>query len=148
MLSKLSTRVRTHLPTLKIEQPKDWADYRTPLLKFPKTRLDKSYILPIVLKNDGQIPATAEFELKPHESFKFLDQSAFTISSKTSSTFHVEFKPKDPGPKQWELIVKTRDNPYENPRLIVRGEGYQEDIIFDGLPKDLEDEIHDLMTVL
>ena len=130
------------LPTLKIEQPKEWADDRTPLLKFPKTRLDKSYILPIVLKNDGQIPATAEFELKPHESFKFLDQSAFTISSKTSSTFHIEFRPKDPGPKQWELIVKTRDNPYENPRLIVRGEGYQEDIIFDGLPKDLEDEIN------
>ena len=130
------------LPTLKIERPRDWADDRTPLLKFPKTRLDKSCILPIVLKNDGQIPATAEFELKPHDCFKFLDPAALTISAKTSATFNVEFKPREPGLKQWEIIVKTRDNPYENPRLMLRGEGYQEDIIFEGLPQDLEDEIH------
>ena len=42
------------LPTIKMEKPKgEWLDERTPLLKFPKLRCNKSQILPIVLKNDG-----------------------------------------------------------------------------------------------
>ena len=130
------------LPSLKVERPKEWVDDRTPLLKFPKTRVDKSLTLPIVLKNDGLIPATVEFDLKPNESFRFLDQSSYTISAKTSATFNIEFKPKDPGQKRWEIIAKTHDNPYENPKIVVVGEGYQEQIIFDGLPNDLTDEIN------
>lgn len=129
------------LPSLKVERPKEWVDDRTPLLRFPKIRVDKSHILPVVLKNDGQIPATVEFNIKPDENFRFLDQSTFTISAKTSATFNVEFKPREPGQKKWEIIAKTHDNPYENPKIVIMGEGYQEQVIFDGLPNDLTDEI-------
>ena len=41
------------MPTIKLDKPKEWFNESTPLLKFPKTRIDKSCILPIVLKNDG-----------------------------------------------------------------------------------------------
>jgi hydrocephalus-inducing protein len=32
-------------------------------------------------------------------------------------------------------------NPYENSKIHIIGEGFYEDITFEGLPKDLEDEI-------
>ena len=60
------------LPTLKLEQPKDYLDERTPVLKFSKLRVGKSNTMNIVLKNDGQVPSTVKFELTQHNSFKFL----------------------------------------------------------------------------
>lgn len=43
------------LPTIKLDKPssKDWFNESTPLLKFPKVRVGKTAVLPIVLKNDG-----------------------------------------------------------------------------------------------
>lgn len=41
------------MPTIKLEKPKEWFNDSTPLLKFPKVRVDKTSILPITLKNDG-----------------------------------------------------------------------------------------------
>jgi len=32
-------------------------------------------------------------------------------------------------------------NPYESGKILVQGEGFYEDITFEGLPKDLEDEL-------
>lgn len=49
------------LPTLKVEAPKEFADERTLLLKFPKTRIGKTCTQTISLKNDGTMPATAKF---------------------------------------------------------------------------------------
>jgi hydrocephalus-inducing protein len=51
------------MPTLKIERPKEWHNETTPLLKFPRVRVDKATILPLMLKNDGQVPATVKFDL-------------------------------------------------------------------------------------
>jgi hydrocephalus-inducing protein len=49
------------LPTLKVESPTDYADERTILVKFPKTRIGKTQTQSIKLKNEGSIPATAKF---------------------------------------------------------------------------------------
>lgn len=90
------------LPTLKLERPKDWFDERTPLLKFGRVRVGKSTTLPIVLKNDGQVPATVKWDVQAtNESFKFVDQNTFTLLPKTSATFNVEFNPREPGQKMW-----------------------------------------------
>jgi len=40
------------MPTIKLEKPKDFID-STPVLRFPKTRIDKFITLPIMVKNDG-----------------------------------------------------------------------------------------------
>jgi len=128
------------LPTLKIEKPKEWEGGAV-VLRFPKTRVGKSNVLPIVLKNDGQIPATAQFDLTPNESFKLVDESHYTLTPKTYHTFNVEFKPRDPGLKQWYIVANTALNPYEAPKILATGEGFQEDVVFERLPNNLEDEI-------
>jgi hydrocephalus-inducing protein len=87
------------LPTLKIEKPKDWFDERTLVMKFPKTRVNKSHVLPILLKNDGMVPATCRFDLNQNENFRFLKESSYTLAPKTYHSFDIEFTPKAPGPK-------------------------------------------------
>eukprot|EP00825_Cyclidium_porcatum_P002075 TRINITY_DN1095_c0_g1_i4.p1 TRINITY_DN1095_c0_g1~~TRINITY_DN1095_c0_g1_i4.p1 ORF type:complete len:1802 (-),score=468.45 TRINITY_DN1095_c0_g1_i4:3309-8714(-) len=129
------------MPTLKLEKPKEWFNESTPMLKFPKTRVDKSVVLPIVIKNEGQIQATCKFDLNPNENFKFLDTNTQSLNPKTYANFNVQFKPKEPGVKQWSIQMQTLLNPYEQNKLLVTGEGYYEDIIFENLPKDLEDEV-------
>lgn len=88
------------LPTLKLEKPKDWIDERTPVVKFGRVRLGKTLTMPIMLKNDGQIPATVKWDLAAvNEHFRFLDQNTFTLTPKTTATFNIEFTPKDVGVK-------------------------------------------------
>lgn len=61
--------------------------------------MDKSNILPILLKNDGMVPATCRFDLNANENFRFLKESSYTLAPKTYHSFEVEFVPKAPGPK-------------------------------------------------
>lgn len=129
------------MPTIKLEKPKEWFNESTPLLKFPKVRIDKSQILPIVLKNDGQVPATVKWDLTTNENFRFLDQNSMSLTPKTYATFNIEFKPKEAGIKQWTVAFQTLLNPYEITKMMVQGEGFFEDIVFERLPNESEDEI-------
>jgi len=110
------------------------------LLDFGRIRVGKTVKLPIIIKNDGVIPATAKFRLSPHAQFKFLDQPNFTLSPKSYQQFRVEFTPKDVGVVQWEIKMATMLNPYEQQRIRIKGEGYFESIVFEDLPQDREDE--------
>lgn len=131
------------LPTIKLDKPsaKEWFNESTPLLKFPKVRVGKTAVLPVVLKNDGQVPATVKWELQPNENFRFLDQNTFSMTPKTYATFNIEFRPKEPKQIQWPMTMMTLLNPYESTRIMVVGEGFYEDVVFEGLPHDAEDEV-------
>lgn len=61
------------MPTIKLEKPKEYFNESMPLLKFPKVRIDKACVLPIVVKNDGMVPATLKWDLITNENFRFLD---------------------------------------------------------------------------
>ncbi|CAD8206755.1 unnamed protein product [Paramecium octaurelia] len=127
------------LPTLKLEKPKDWLDERTPVVKFGRVRLGKTLTMPIVLKNDGQIPATVKWDLTAvNEHFRFLDQNTFTLTPKTTATFNIEFTPKDVGVKQHYFVMQTLLNPYEVTKVAVTGEAFQEDIVFENLDDEVQ----------
>ncbi|EGR28756.1 hypothetical protein IMG5_169530, partial [Ichthyophthirius multifiliis] len=130
------------MPTIKLEKPKEWFNDSTPLLKFPKVRIDKSCVLPIVLKNDGKIAATVKWDLVMNENFKFQDQLSYTLTHKTYKSFNIEFKPKQAGVKQWQIAMQTLMNPYEITRFMIQGEGFYEDIVFENLPNEAEEEIN------
>jgi hydrocephalus-inducing protein len=132
------------LPTLKLEKPKEWFDEKTPILKFPRTKIGKNALLPIMLKNDGQVPATVKFELNApggSDCFRWLDPTSHTLPPKTYQQFQVEFLPKEAGAKTWAVQMSTLLNPYENSRVMITGEGFYEDITFEGLPNEAEEEI-------
>ena len=77
------------MPTIKVDSPKEFADERTLLLKFPKTRIGKSRTQSISLKNDGSIPATAKFELTHNDHFKFIDNNSMSLTPKSYGVFNV-----------------------------------------------------------
>ena len=43
------------------------------MLKFPKVRVGKSVTMPIILKNDGQVPATVKWDLNQNDNYRFVD---------------------------------------------------------------------------
>jgi hypothetical protein len=43
----------------------------TPALRFRKTRIGKDCIMSIVLKNEGQVPATVRFDAITNDCFTF-----------------------------------------------------------------------------
>jgi len=68
------------LPTLQCEKPEETDADGIPVLKFKKTRVGKEVILPILLKNEGQVPATARFDAITNESFVFEGNMNQTIT--------------------------------------------------------------------
>ena len=130
------------MPTLKLEKPKEWINDNVPLLKFPKTRLGKRVVDAIVIRNDGVIPATVKFDVTQSPHFKFLSQSSYTLTPKSSQPFEIEYIPQAVGEGIWEFSFDTLLNPYEHTKVIVKGECFFEGITFEGLPLDKDDQLH------
>jgi len=59
------------LPSLQIDKIEEHDNDGTPILRFKKTRIGKDCTQEIVLKNDGQVPATARFDAIPNDAFQF-----------------------------------------------------------------------------
>ena len=83
------------LPTLQVLKPSDIdpAD-GTPVLKFPRTRVNRENIMSIVLTNEGQVPATVKFDAITKEGFEFQGNMTHTIMSKQHYGFDIKFNPK------------------------------------------------------
>jgi hydrocephalus-inducing protein len=83
------------LPTLQVEKPAEQEADGTPALRFRKTRIGKETIMSIVLKNEGQVPATARFDAITCEAFTFEGGSmSHTISQKSYHAFDIKFRPR------------------------------------------------------
>jgi hydrocephalus-inducing protein len=57
------------LPTLLVDKPEETDAEGIPLLKFKKIRTGRDATLSISLKNEGQVPATVQFDALTHECF-------------------------------------------------------------------------------
>lgn len=132
------------LPTLLLDSPNVFSDDGTPILKFNKTRINKYATANIVLKNDGVVPATVKFDNFNNPAFSFNCSTTSTIQPKNYMSFEMKFEPKSVGIEKYTINYKTLYNPYENPRLILTGEGYFEAISFEELEKENELEFGDL----
>lgn len=130
------------MPTLKLEKPREWINDNTPVLKFPKTRLGKRVTDAIVLRNDGVIPATVKFETTQDANFKFLSASSYTLTPKSSQPFEIEYIPQAVGESTWEFFFNTLLNPYEQTKVVVKGECFFEGLTFEGLPHDKDDQLN------
>ncbi|KAG2489301.1 hypothetical protein HYH03_012133 [Edaphochlamys debaryana] len=136
------------LPTLTISEPTLIDAQGRPTLKFPRVLRGRSNTARITLKNNGILPAKARIEMPPHASYS-LESSVggeagaetFTVESKRSVSYAVKFTPDTVGPVQHELKLRVANNPFEDYRFLLTGEGYQEDVTFEGLPHDSLDEL-------
>ena len=126
------------LPTLLLESPNEYDNDGNPILKFKKTRLNKSAMGQIVLKNEGVVPATVKFEPLVHECFSFESSTTATIQPKKYQAFDVKFNPHNEKVEKAVIQYQTMFNPYEKPKLNVLGEGYFEPVSVEGLINEVE----------
>ena len=64
-----------------------------------------------------------------------------TITQKSYHGFDIRFKPTKQAAEKFLLTFATLNNVYEQHRVYLQGEGFNENITFEGLPDDLEDEL-------
>jgi len=127
------------LPTIVLEQPQEYNDDGSAILRFKKTRLGKFNNNQIQLKNDGTVPATVKFDQILNECFAFCNPTTATIQPKNYQTFDIKFEPKSAIQEKAILTYKTLFNPYESPKIVLLGEGYFESISFENL--QIENEL-------
>ena len=127
------------LPTIVLDQPQEFGEDGSAILRFKKTRISKYSTNVISLKNDGTVAATVKFEPISNEFFSYSCPTTAIIQPKSYQTFEMKFEPKSVNIEKATLLYKTLFNPYENPRITFIGEGYFESIYFDNL--DVENEL-------
>ena len=97
----------------------------------------------VVLKNEGQVPATARFDAITNEAFSFEGTSMnHTIMPKANHAFDFRFCPKKVAAmEKFALTFQTQNNPYEQHRVMLCGEGFNETVTFENLPHGREDSL-------
>jgi hypothetical protein len=90
----------------------------------------------IVVKNDGQVPATARFDALQSSCFTFEGNMSHTITPKSYQAFDINFKPKTAQNESCMLTFQTMGNAYEQHKVLLQGEGYSENVTFEGLQND------------
>ena len=87
------------------------------------------------------MPATCKFEVIAEKSLDFRGPTTTTLLPKSYQAFDIFFTPHDLEPIRYQMNFSTLHNPYEQHKIIIAGEGYQESLTFEELPQDCEGEV-------
>lgn len=106
------------------------------IIKFGRMLLGRSTTACITLKNNGQMTASARMEAEPHPSFTISDGplGVFAAEPGRSVQYTVRFEPAAAGAVTHEVRLRVAHNPFEDYRVLLCGEGYEEDVTLDNLP--------------
>lgn len=138
---KFELRGEGVLPTVLMEKPNKIGDDNVIFLKFKRTRIGNTQKESIVLKNDGSVAATVQFEPIASEIWNMISPMMATLPPKSYQSFEIAFEPKEIGESKYTLKFSTVNNPYETQKVNLVGECYQELAAFENLPDNAEDEL-------
>lgn len=138
------------LPHIRAEGATEHSAAGIPVLRFGKLLLGRSQTLPLTLQNDGMLPASARLETPPAESgFVITDSNGAPFRSGASVTLEpgqraslqVTFNPLEIKDYSQDLTMVVRHNHFDDQKILLVGQGYMEDITFEGLPSGSSSEI-------
>ncbi|ORY39534.1 hypothetical protein BCR33DRAFT_853320, partial [Rhizoclosmatium globosum] len=132
------------LPRVTVEAPMLKNKNGLPLLKFKKLLVGASQVLPIVLKNEGITNAKVKLEwVRELEEFECSGINTSYHSLRPQEYKSIDFKCRAFGVRKFETDVKIRviDNNFEDTIVQLSGEGYLDDLTFEELPADAENEL-------
>ncbi|KAI8909684.1 hypothetical protein EDD86DRAFT_206048, partial [Gorgonomyces haynaldii] len=132
------------LPRISIEKPTIKSKMGLPLLKFRRLLVGMTQTLSIVVKNDGIIPCKFKLEWTAKDSDDFecpLINSYLMLKPQELKNVEIRCKPSSVRKLEAELRVKIADNSFEEYCVQVAGEGYIDDLTFEGLQDDQDNEI-------
>lgn len=106
-------------------------------------RVKKNLSKRVIIKNFGKIDATARIELTGNANFGIkCENTSPVLKPGDTLEFDVLFNPKSNGTYTHELNIKTLLNPFENIVVELKGESFEDDILFDDLPFSSEDTLN------
>ncbi|KAL8270019.1 hypothetical protein Esti_006052 [Eimeria stiedai] len=109
-----STRSRTH----------------GPIFDFGRVANSRAVTVPVVLKNEGIVTATARSELPPSSCITFDLPSSLTLQPKEERTFNLTYRPLAPGDLDYKFRISTHCNPFENVEYQLRGAAFVEELVW------------------
>ena len=128
------------LPTLKVLDM-NLSISEPPTIDFGKIRNDRIKRKCIAIKNTGLIPATAVVRLQRAKNFRLISSAERVIMPQETYSFELEFRPNEIIEYKDIIELKTLLNPYEFSEINIRGEGFYDDVYFEGLEN--EDDVLD-----
>jgi len=122
------------LPCVTILSPKDRVVGGSLPVDFGTIQVHKTRSIPLVLENNGIVPATCLFEMErvPDVIFAPADGS-LTLQPGEKKTSNIIFKPLNAGPLSLPIRMTVMQNPYENTTINLSGMGLSRDICLEGL---------------
>ena len=136
------------LPTLSLSLPgsgqgSTFSDSGEPVLQFPRLRLGKEKEISLVVRNDGSVPARGKLEMASCSGFYFegVPSGPFELAPKRTLGARLVFSPEEAGEYKHKMQLSVEDNRFDSQLIDIVGEGYVEDVAFEGLPDGLDDEL-------
>lgn len=132
------------LPRVVVEKPTLRSKTGLPLLKFKRLLVGTSQSLPIVLKNEGIIPAKVKLDwsMKEFDEFECNGINTYhTLRPQESCNIDVKCKANSVSIFEGEMKIRVIDNSFEDTIIQLSGEGYLDEITFDNLPNEAESEL-------
>ncbi|CAK4295658.1 unnamed protein product [Aphanomyces euteiches] len=142
-LLKFDVRGEGTMPCVTIEKPTSRDANGSLMLSYGRVRVGKSKEMPLVVRNDGIVPATVLFSMPSSSNFSFSDcNNSVTLQPKASQTFQITFKPlkvhEEPCSANLKLCVQY--NQFEETIVKLSGQGYRDFVVFEELKE--EDALH------
>ena len=123
------------LPTIALVDESTDSSRAGAIINFGKVRLNKKQVKKLVVRNPGNIPATASIRGHPPKIFRILETLEYSLMPKEVKAFRVQFEPTEPGVFEHTFSIETISNPYEKYMVHLKGEGYFDIVAFENLPE-------------
>ncbi|KAG8437289.1 hypothetical protein GDO86_008117 [Hymenochirus boettgeri] len=137
-----------NLPRITILRPVLCNNHGNPLLLFQRLFMGQRQFLPLILKNEGSIPAQLNIDLedlgvfsikpKPNTPWRRPHAVSLILHPGDVAEFDVMFYPTNPQRYDANLILSVVDNQYEQSCVLLVGEGYQEELTIDNIHNPVE----------
>ncbi|XP_032469168.1 hydrocephalus-inducing protein homolog [Phocoena sinus] len=164
-----------NLPRVTVVRPILYNQYGNPLLLFKRLLLGHSETLPLVLKNNGTIPAKLHVDLqdqvgvfslkgkpstsyiyiieenKPQAKAKKAHTASLVVPPGDTAEFDVVFHSQKVGRMAGNIHLSVINNRYEETVIHMVGEGYEDDITLDnihGLVASSSQEASDISEII
>ncbi|GMF15729.1 unnamed protein product [Phytophthora fragariaefolia] len=133
------------MPCVTVTEPTGRDSSGALILDFGRVRTSKAKDMRLTLRNDGILPATVLFSIQTNPNFLFaLGNGSVIVSPKATETLTVQFRPQKvhDEPTTSQLKITVQNNPFEETTFKLSGTGYREDLVFEDLPRGLDDDLH------
>eukprot|EP00966_Prymnesium_polylepis_P033275 773915-Prymnesium_polylepis.1 len=131
------------LPHVSIMQPTTRTEEGVPILQFPRLLVGRTTKLPLLLRNEGILPATVNVStILDAEGGGGVAGSPFsclacgqsiTLDSMAEQAMELTFKPSAAGAFDAQIQLAVLKNTFEDSAILIKAVAYEQQVAFEGL---------------